>query len=231
MTDMRTIADRGGSFYFECLCYSEFMSNEVYSKIICSKEDVIKYFIDYEPFYSGRRESKPWITFNHLFGAKDIGEYDDVTGDVTIDYEWGTINRSRQDGKQEILFTTRWKYPIKAIFQAVSLSHDLQWYVVEMNHIYVSRFYWNGGVKEDYQFIENKYDDWQNAHDDFDSKLEVPDDSVWYYLKESKEPWLNWPSNDICRRYFGKAAYEVEPPGLEEYREKYDNEKDKGFTQ
>ena len=79
---------------------------------------------------------------------KSIYEYADKV-DVPISYGWGTYWRETENGLYELMFCTRWKYPIKAITKSIELSHDTVWMAFEENNIYVSRFYWDNGVKQD----------------------------------------------------------------------------------
>ena len=51
------------------------MANYVHNKIICTKEVLNKYFIDYYPFNDEDKLNKPYITFNNIFNVKSINEY------------------------------------------------------------------------------------------------------------------------------------------------------------
>ena len=48
------------------------MANYVHNKIICTKEVLNKYFIDYYPFNDEDKLNKPYITFNNIFNVKSI---------------------------------------------------------------------------------------------------------------------------------------------------------------
>ena len=176
------------------------MANYVWNRIFCDKDTLDKYFIDDKPFGDDIVAIEPYITFNKLFGVGSLNEYSEKIG-TDIYYGYGSTYRRQEDGRYEVLFVTRWYYPIEAIKEAVLLSHNLEWYAVEENCIYVSKFYWNNGVKEDVMMIEDGYYEWLDVNMDFNESLEDPDFDVWYYLRTVKENWRNWESNDDFKRY------------------------------
>ena len=51
------------------------MANYVHNKIICTKEVLNKYFIDYYTFNDEDKLNKSYITFNNIFNAKSINAY------------------------------------------------------------------------------------------------------------------------------------------------------------
>lgn len=176
-----------------------------------------QFFIDTDPLGDGTPVEQPYISFNKLFGVKSLNEYYDKYG-IHISYGWGCSWEMQPDGLCEIKFCTRWQYPIRAIIRTLELSHDTVWFAVEENHIYVSKFYWNNGVKEDVLFIENEFDQWLDDNMDFDDSLEDPDDGVWHYLPTAKEKWENWPSEDGFSRYLDISAVRVDTPFVERKR-------------
>ena len=184
------------------------MSNYVWNKVVCSKETLEKYFIDYDPFGDGSPREEPYISFNQLFSVRSLNEHSEKYG-VHISYGYSFSWMQQGDGTYEIKFCTRWEYPIRAILRAIELAHDTVWYAVEENHIYVSRFYWDNGVKEDILRIEEAFDDWEEDKENFIDSLKDPDDSVWYFLPTLKEPWQDWPSTDNFRRYLDTPVVHV----------------------
>lgn len=165
------------------------MANYVMSKVICDKEILETYLIDWSPIDPEEILDEPYISFNKLFGVQSWGEYVDKIG-TSIYYGFGFSWTKREDGRYEVKFATRWEYPIQAILRLLELSHEAQWFVVEENHIYVSKFYWDDGVKEDIMWIDyDDYDEWCCAHEDFEASLADSDDSLWYYLPTVKENW------------------------------------------
>lgn len=189
------------------------MANYVSNKVICSKDVLYKYFIDFNPFNDEVPLNEPYITFNKLFGVKSLNEYSEKYG-VIIYYGFSFSYKERPDGLYEVKFCTRWKYPILAIIRLLELSHEVQWYAVEENCIYVSKFYWKNGVKEDVKKLElvKEYEDWREKNKDFEDTLEDWDDWVWYYLEDSKTNWINWESSDNFDRYLDKSVYNVNLP-------------------
>ncbi len=117
----------------------------------------------------------------------------------------------------EIKFCTRWQYPIEAIFRALELCEkQLEWYVCEENHIYVSKFVWgNGQIEEHILPLNNEYWDWEKEIESTTGKrIEEADcdDSVWCFIPFSKERWRNWPSENSFSRYINVSAIHVKKP-------------------
>ena len=104
------------------------------------------------------------------------------------------------------------EHEIFSITRLIETFHDVIWYLVEENHIYISKFYWDNGVKEDIMDIEYQYYDWLNENPIFDDSLDFSDDDVWYFLETLQEKWINWESNDNFARYLGVAAHDVDDP-------------------
>ena len=189
------------------------MANYVVNRVICRKEILDRYLIDYNPFGDGRSIPRPYITFNRLFDAKSLDEYSEKYG-VTIAYNWSFLWNELSNGLYEIKFYTRWEYPIRAILRALEVSHDTVWFACEENHIYVSKFYWSGGVKEDVLHIENDYYEWEEKNPLLFDTLEDGDDDVWYFLQGYKGTWKNWESHDGFKRYLDTSAINVKRPAF-----------------
>ena len=187
------------------------MSNYVWNKVFCTKEMMEKYFIDPDPFGKKETLEKSYISFNKLYNMKSIYEYADKV-DVPISYGLGTSWRETENGLYELMFCTRWKYPIKAITKSIELSHDTVWMAFEENNIYVSRFYWDNGVKQDVLLIENEYYSWYDENMEYVDSLKEPDDGVWHFLPYTTEKWRNWESTDGFARYFDVDAIDVDYP-------------------
>lgn len=175
------------------------MANYVYNKIICTKEILSKYFLDDKPFEESKKLTKPYITFNKLFNTKIDENYSETYGEY-IYYGEGFEYNELEDGNVEILFNTRWRYPIKAIEKALELcKNDIIWYAIEENLIYISKFYWNNKVVEETLYLENRID-----FEKFNKENENPDTNfwIWNYNPESKEGWKIWECSDFNKRYF-----------------------------
>lgn len=185
------------------------MSNYVWHKVLCRKEVLERYFIDVDPLGDGTPVEQPYLSFNKLFGVKSLNEYSDNYG-VHIYYGYGCSWEMKPDGFCEAKFCTRWEYPIRAIIRTIELSHDTVWLAVEENRIYVSKFYWSDGVKEDVLNIEDGFDEWLDKNMEYDDSLEDPDDGVWHYLPTANGNWRNWPSSDNFSRYLDVAAVNVD---------------------
>lgn len=177
------------------------MANYVYNKMICSKEVLKKYFLDDNPF--GDKDEKfkinPYITFNKLFNTKLDENYTKKYGEC-ICYEDGFEYNNLENDYVEILFNTRWKYPIKAIKKALELcKKDIVWYVVEENLIYVSKFYWNNEIIEDTLYLEDKAD-----FQKFNEKRLEPNSNfwIWEYDFDHQAGWNIWKCKDFIERYF-----------------------------
>lgn len=172
------------------------MSNYVWSKIICSQE-----VFDKIVMYSPTNPSHSIISFYKILGI----DYDD--------YEARNILVVKKaDDTYELKYCQRWRYPITCITRLIEIFHDVVWYLVEENHIYVSKFYWDNGVKEDVMDIEYQYYDWLDENPIFGDALDFSDDDVWYFLKTLKENWINWESTDNFARYLDVRADSAEHP-------------------
>lgn len=189
------------------------MSNYVWNKVICRKDVLDQFFIDTDPFGDGTPVEQPYISFNKLFGAKSLNEYEEKYGRY-ISYGWGCTWSMRADNLCELLFCTRWEYPIRAIIRTLELAHDAKWFCVEENFAYISKFYWLNDVREDVFILGDDYDQWLEENMDYDDSIKDPDDGVWHYLPTAKGKWLNWPSSDNFTRYRDVSAYTVENPFL-----------------
>ncbi|NQJ69290.1 hypothetical protein HO543_09765 [Streptococcus suis] len=80
---------------------------------------------------------------------------------------------------------------IATIRAAIQLDHNLEWYAVEENCIYVSCFYWNHGVQEEIYLLDDDFGTWVEARYEFEEGLADSDHIVWYYLLENKINWLD----------------------------------------
>ncbi|MCR5663092.1 MAG: hypothetical protein K6G50_13350 [bacterium] len=187
------------------------MANYVWNKVVCPKETFEKYFIDKDPFGDGKLPADRQISFNKLFDVKTVDEYLDKIG-VCISYSFGCLWQEREDGVFEIKFCTRTEYPIKAIVRTIELSHNTVWYAFEENRIYVSKFYWDDGVKEDVLLVKDDYWDWCQNNEEFVDSLDDPDDGVWHYLSTADNKWKNWETADGFARYLDVGAMEVSYP-------------------
>lgn len=188
------------------------MSNNVNNMIICPKIEFFRLFYDCEPYST--TEHVPNISFNKLFGVGSVDEYYNTIG-IPISYGWGFSYISRHDNKCVIKFQTKSFYPIEAIIKAIKLSHDIEWFVVEENCSYVSKFYWDEKVREAVLYIEKAYSDWYERHLDFEDALFDENESdcgVWYFLKYYKGEWKQWPSDDNFIRYKNNYAHNVKYP-------------------
>ncbi len=176
------------------------MSNYVNNMIICPKEFFCQYILDNEAFENNQ---VPNISFNKLFNVKSLQEYYDKIG-TAIYYGWGFSYISRSDGKCVVKFQTRSFYPIEAIMQAIKISHLVEWYAVEENFIYVSKFYWEHEIKEDILYLGDDYDDWIQRQIDYDDSIFEENESdcgAWYYLRYSKNKWRE------CQRIKDPSIY------------------------
>lgn len=183
------------------------MANYVWHKVICNKATFTEYFIDYEPIEEGEVIDKPYITFNKMFGVKSISEYYEKVGEY-IYYGDGFSYKALSKDRYEIKFTTMWKYPIEAIKKIIELANDTEWYAVEENYIYVSRFYWCDGVREGIIKIEEDYEEWREKNADLYESIEVCDNEMWYYLQTIDPEWTEWESDDGFGRY-DKAIVDI----------------------
>ena len=89
----------------------------------------------------------------------------------------------------ELMFCTKWEYLIKAIVKAIELLHYTVWYAVEENCIYVSKYYWDNGVKEDVLVLGDEYWHRKKQSEMMIEFIDDPDFDVWYYLSYSPQIW------------------------------------------
>lgn len=172
------------------------MANYVYNKIICSKDTLDCYFIDYNSFEFEEPLKDPYIGFRKIYETIEADELKSREKE-DIYYGYGFSYKCINDA-WEIKFATRWCYPIVAIIQAISLNHNLVWYAMEENTIFISRFSWNNGIKEEVTFLDDKFYEWL---DDADLSIEDDDNYIWHYPEVNDLKWQEWPSNDNFKRY------------------------------
>ena len=172
------------------------MSNYVWSRIVCS-QDVVDKIIMNDP----NNLSHSIVSFHKVLGV----DYDDHEARNVF------VKKIAVDS-YEIKYCQRWRYPITSINRLIESYHDVVWYLVEENHIYVSKFYWDNGVKEDVMDIEYEYYDWLDENPIFGDSLDTTDDDVWYFLQTVDKKWINWESTDNFARYLDIASHEVDHP-------------------
>ena len=184
------------------------MANYVSNKVICTKAFFDKYFLD--PYSLGEEDydyckKEKYISFNKLFDVKSIYEYYDNYG-ANIYYGFWYCTKEIDNEHIELMFKTKWRYPMCAILKAINLDHSIIWYALEDNAIYISKFIWdNDKVIEKTLNIEN--DDFYNWYDKnvlsgntYDN-IHMSDDSVWYYDYESRKDWMTLECDDLIKRY------------------------------
>ncbi|HFI0448994.1 TPA: hypothetical protein ACGOY6_001211 [Streptococcus suis] len=169
------------------------MANYVYQQVVCSQEFFETYFLDYYPIDENRIEP-PYISFNKLVNVKDIGVYRERFGEY-IYYGYSFTYKRRSDGLMVLTFATKRDYPIAAIRAAIQLDHSLEWYAIEENCIYVSRFYWHRGVQEAVCLLYDDFGKWVWDRYEFEESLADSDHIVWYFLLENDVSWLGWSPN------------------------------------
>ncbi|MDD2208512.1 MAG: hypothetical protein PHU45_04075 [Bacilli bacterium] len=186
------------------------MANYVSNKIICTKEILDNYFTDYYPFSPEEKLDKPYITFNKLFGVKSLNEYSEKYG-TYIYYGWGFSYKPLNNGLYEIMFATRWYYPICAIIKAIELfKENIEWYAVEENMTYVSRFrYINDKVCEEILSLETKeFEDFDEKYHESrmheNSNLDYGETCAWEYIKRGNMEWKLAQKDDLKEKYFEK---------------------------
>lgn len=193
------------------------MANYVYNRIVAPKSFIMKYIYDTNPFgedfakrFLENNKENNWysISFNKLYGCNDIDMYHEITKCTTIDYGSGFEINDLEDGMCEVLFDTRWNYPIMAIIKACELSTgSLTWYAIEENEIYFSEFKMiNNEIIEKTLFIEDveDYVNWSNTLWDEVHAQETfvyPSFWIWGYKPETKNWWKVWPCNDLVGKY------------------------------
>lgn len=188
------------------------MANYVSNKIICTKDVLENYFIDYYPFSPDEKLDKPYITFNKILGVKSLNEYTEKYG-TQVYYGWGFSYRPLSTGLYEIMFATRWYYPICAIIKSIEKFKDnIEWYAVEENIIYVSRFrYINNNVCEEILSLETKEfeefdEDYHNSRMHEKESFDNGDICVWEYIKRENIEWKLKHNNDLKEKYFEKYS-------------------------
>ena len=169
------------------------MSNYVWSRIICGVDTLEDIII-----------GDPTNILHSYISFKRLQIDDDDTRNVLVN--------KLTDNSYELKYCQRWFYPITAIIRLIEKHHDVIWYLVEENHLYVSKFYWDNSVKEDIMDIEQDYYVWLDKYPTFDELLDYSDDDVWYFLETIKEKWVNWDSQDSFSRYLNTAVYKIEKP-------------------
>jgi hypothetical protein len=179
------------------------MANYVENRVVCTKEILDKYFIDYCPF--GDKLEKPYISFNKIVNVSDLNEYYKKYG-TYIYYGYGFDYKKLPNDKWEIKFLTQRLYPINAIVKSIEiLKNDIVWYSIEDNYIYLSKFSWNGTkVTEEVLNLQN--DDYDNFEQELDEsgeleKIEYPDGIIWHYNYEKKDKWLLCDTENLITRY------------------------------
>ena len=197
------------------------MSNYVYNRIVCDLSALRTWLLDDDPFGKGP-EKIPKISFNKLFDVRTVDEYCEKVG-VAISYGFGTEWTHLQDDRVEVKFVTRWCYPIEAIVKLISLSHETLWYAIEENCCCESCFYWDGDVREKVRDINDGAHEWYEEHEnkdpDYWDRFEEPDNYIWEYCSQAKEPWVEWPSTDGFQRYQQKSQYFSQHKNRERYHD------------
>ncbi len=179
------------------------MANYVYQQIICSKDFLEKYLVDYFPFCKEEKMEPPYISFNKLLGVSNLNDYREKYGQY-IYYGDGFSYKKQENGTYLVKFTTRWDYPIAAIRQAILLDHTVEWYAIEENCIYVSHFYWSHGVQESVNVLDDTFGEWSWDRYEFEETLDSCDHLIWYYLLEHKNKWQAWSSELELPRFFSE---------------------------
>ena len=87
----------------------------------------------------------------------------------------------------------------------------MEWYAVEENNIYVSKFYWDDGVKESVAVIHDPYYDWLGDNMSYGDELEDCDSDVWFFLENANVQWQAWDDSDGFKRY-EQPAHDVKCP-------------------
>lgn len=178
------------------------MANYVSNKVICSKNFFDKYFLDPyslgEESYEYCKENK-YISFNKLFNVKDVNEYYEKYGEYVY-YSCFYEIREISDELVEVKFKTKHYYPISAIKKAIEIDHNLVWYCVEENIIFISKFSWhlNCIIEETLNLEDAEFYDW---YDNCDIKnISSADDTVWYYEPKNNK-WIVWECDDLITKY------------------------------
>ena len=177
------------------------MANYVYQQVVCSKDFLEKYFIDDYPIDKEKRIEPPYISFNKIMGVSDISEYCEKFGEC-IYYGYGFSYIEQTDGRYLVKFATKREYPIAAIRQAITIDSTIEWYAVEENCIYISKFYWNDGVKEAIAILLDDFFTWVKRHDELDDSLSDEDHITWYYIQDHTISWLPCSEDQTLPRFY-----------------------------
>lgn len=181
------------------------MANYIHNKIVCTKEILDKYFLDYIPFDNIERLNKPYITFNKIFNVKNIIDYS-----PNIYYGYGFTYHKNKDNMYEIKFFTRWLYPIEAIIKSIEMGKkDIIWYACEGNMKTVSKFYWKGKkVCEDIlDLTKTDYEEWYTKNIEKGKMVyEYPESSIWLFKPEEIKKWKTSEIKDLRKKYLTKYA-------------------------
>lgn len=190
------------------------MANYVSNRVICTKAFFDQYFLD--PYSLGKDsyeycKNHKYISFNKLFGVKDVGEYYDKYGEYVY-YGHSYITKEINEDYIEVKFHTKHYYPICAIKKAIEINHDIKWYAFEENIIYISKFEWdkNKVVEKTLNIETGDFDKWYNKNifnGNIYDEIDDSDDAIWYYDYDNKEEWIIWECNDLIKRY--KTDYPV----------------------
>lgn len=160
-----------------------------------------KFFIDHYPIHQDKHIDTPYITFNKIVGVNSLNEYREEFGEC-IYYGRGFSYDDLSDGRVVLKFTTKWEYPIAAIKRALTLDRSIEWYAVEENNIYVSKFYWEEGVQEKIALLGDDFYIWSEKQHTVEDKLSDEDHLLWYFLKNNGVLWTVFSDDLDLPRYF-----------------------------
>lgn len=177
------------------------MANFVFQQVIFSREFLEKFFIDYYPIHKDNPLDRPYISFNKIVGTTSLNKYKDKFGEY-IYYGYGFSYKGLADGRVALKFATKWDYPIAAIHRTLTLDHSIEWYAVEENDLYVSRFYWEQGVQERIALLRDDFYVWSEAQQLIEDDLSDEDHLLWYFLKDHQVSWIPWTDDLNLPRYF-----------------------------
>lgn len=177
------------------------MANFVFQQVICSREFLEKFFIDYYPIHKDGCMERPYISFNKIVGVTSLNEYKEKYGEY-IYYGYGFSYMDLADGRVAMKFATTWNYPIAAIHRSLTLDQSIEWYAVEENNLYVSRFYWEQGVQERIALLGDDFYLWSEAQQLIEDELSDEDHLLWYFMKDHQVSWIPWTDDLNLPRYF-----------------------------
>lgn len=189
------------------------MANYVANKIVCSQAFYDNYLFDANPFGEETPDeyvrTHPYITFNRLYGVNSIGEYSEQYG-TYVAYSHGYTVEDYTEDEVIVKFMTRWHYPIHAIVKAIEIDHTVEWFCVEENSIYLSKFYWkNGKTVEATLYIEDEYyDRWEKLTEEQLDMYRDCDDLVWYMDWGASHNWMVWETDDLIERYCNQMPWD-----------------------